>query len=119
MRVVCGNAHSAVLCASGRVLWCGVPLVGSARPVSTLQLLRFPAVLRTKALPLPASSPALPQLRIVHLALGHMHAVAIAVDGTAYAWGQNDRGQLGLGHRSPRAKPVQVKVCSARLSSMA
>eukprot|EP00802_Teleaulax_amphioxeia_P000976 Tamp_00977.p1 GENE.Tamp_00977~~Tamp_00977.p1 ORF type:complete len:1600 (-),score=387.37 Tamp_00977:221-5020(-) len=48
------------------------------------------------------------------VACGYEHALAViaspqaAVGGTVWAWGRNDRGQLGLGHRQPRRMPQQV-----------
>lgn len=37
-----------------------------------------------------------------------LHAVAGAADGTLYAWGRNDRGQLGLGDTRHRNAPTAV-----------
>lgn len=41
------------------------------------------------------------------------HAVALASDGSAFAWGQNDEGQVGDGTRVDRAAPVAVEFVSS------
>ena len=45
---------------------------------------------------------------IKDLACGDKFAVAIASDGNAYAWGENDEGQLGDGTTTARTSPVLV-----------
>jgi alpha-tubulin suppressor-like RCC1 family protein len=44
----------------------------------------------------------------VAVTAGERHTVAIKADGTLWAWGANDNGQLGLGHVFPRPYPEQV-----------
>jgi alpha-tubulin suppressor-like RCC1 family protein len=46
--------------------------------------------------------------RAVALAAGSNHILALKADGTVWAWGSNDRGQLGNGTTSARSYPVQV-----------
>jgi len=43
------------------------------------------------------------------IAAGANHSVALASDGTVWAWGDNERGQLGDGTTHRRLAPVQVK----------
>ena len=40
--------------------------------------------------------------------VGQHHTLAIKTDGTLWAWGRNDQGQLGLGDLTDRSSPVQV-----------
>ena len=47
--------------------------------------------------------------RIVAIATGDEHAVALAEDGSAWAWGHNSVGQLGDGTTTPRDVPVRVR----------
>ena len=49
-------------------------------------------------------------VRICFIAAGSQsaHSVAIAVDGSAFAWGRNDAGQLGLGDLQTRGIPELV-----------
>eukprot|EP00992_Anisonema_acinus_P004758 TRINITY_DN16385_c0_g1_i1.p1 TRINITY_DN16385_c0_g1~~TRINITY_DN16385_c0_g1_i1.p1 ORF type:complete len:411 (+),score=79.66 TRINITY_DN16385_c0_g1_i1:58-1290(+) len=44
----------------------------------------------------------LEQLHIVKLALKSKHMLALSEDGSVYAWGSNDYGQLGLGNSQDR-----------------
>ncbi len=45
---------------------------------------------------------------VTAVAAGHYHSIALKTDGTVWAWGGNDYGQLGDGTRDDRATPVQV-----------
>ncbi len=42
------------------------------------------------------------------VAAGYFHSLALKSDGTVWAWGHNDDGQLGDGTNSDRLSPVQV-----------
>ena len=46
---------------------------------------------------------------VVAVAAGDHHTVAVTRDGGAWAWGRNDRGQLGDGTREDRFAPVRVR----------
>ncbi len=50
-----------------------------------------------------------PLVDIKQIAAGPCHTIALAKDGTVWAWGQNDFGQLGDGSTNARVAPVQVK----------
>eukprot|EP01063_Lacrimia_lanifica_P012511 TRINITY_DN1916_c1_g1_i1.p1 TRINITY_DN1916_c1_g1~~TRINITY_DN1916_c1_g1_i1.p1 ORF type:complete len:571 (+),score=206.10 TRINITY_DN1916_c1_g1_i1:81-1715(+) len=45
---------------------------------------------------------------VVDVACGSMHSVAVTADGTAYAWGRNDEGQLGIGNLNHQPTPHVV-----------
>lgn len=47
-------------------------------------------------------------LRFTEISVGDLHACGLSVDGLAYCWGRNDRGQLGDGTLVDRAAPVRV-----------
>jgi alpha-tubulin suppressor-like RCC1 family protein len=51
--------------------------------------------------------------RFVQVRAGRYHALALAADGTAYAWGYNASGQLGNGSRSSSKVPVAVRLGAA------
>ena len=42
------------------------------------------------------------------VAAGYSHTLALKADGTLWAWGKNDQGQLGDGTQTQRTSPVQV-----------
>ena len=50
--------------------------------------------------PAPEEGPA--GLRVVSIAAGLAHSVAVVADGRVFAWGSNDRGQLGLANSPAR-----------------
>jgi len=45
---------------------------------------------------------------VVATAGGGRHSLAVLADGRVFAWGANDRGQLGDGSTTPAARPVAV-----------
>lgn len=47
-------------------------------------------------------------LRFTEIAVGDLHACGLSVDGIAYCWGKNDRGQLGDGTLIDRVAPTRV-----------
>lgn len=46
--------------------------------------------------------------RVLHVAAGGAHALAIKPDGTLWAWGDNSVGQLGTGRPESSRRPVPV-----------
>ena len=56
--------------------------------------------------PSPVAVPGLSD--IVTVTAGVHASMAIAADGTVYAWGRNDDGRLGLGDMNPRTAPTPV-----------
>jgi alpha-tubulin suppressor-like RCC1 family protein len=57
----------------------------------------------------PLVVPGLPPIRAMDGGWGPLgHTVAVAQDGTVWAWGRNNDGQLGDGTRVDRAAPVRV-----------
>jgi alpha-tubulin suppressor-like RCC1 family protein len=49
---------------------------------------------------------------VVAVAAGNYHSIALLNDGTVWAWGRNDDGELGLGDNFWRSTPVQVTTVS-------
>jgi len=47
--------------------------------------------------------------KVVQIGTGRLHTLAIESNGTIWAWGDNDFGQLGDGTRVDRLAPVRVK----------
>jgi len=48
-------------------------------------------------------------VRVVDLVAGFYHVVALSFDGEVFAWGRNDRGQLGRGHTEHDSCHLEVK----------
>ena len=48
-------------------------------------------------------------LKAAQVRAGYNHSLAVGSDGNAYAWGDNDAGQLGDGTYTTRYTPVRVK----------
>jgi alpha-tubulin suppressor-like RCC1 family protein len=45
--------------------------------------------------------------------MGQSHTCGVRTDGGVYCWGNNSRGQLGLGNQTPTALPAEVSVGGA------
>ena len=91
VRVACGESHTLVISATGRVFSRGHKAPASPHFVAV----DFPFCDSATA-------------RVVDVAAGGSHAVAVCVDGAAFAWGANASGQLGQGDFDPREAPVQL-----------
>jgi alpha-tubulin suppressor-like RCC1 family protein/serine/threonine protein phosphatase PrpC len=46
--------------------------------------------------------------RVTHMAAGNAHSVAVGASGRVFAWGANERGQLGTGDVTTHAAPFHV-----------
>ena len=60
----------------------------------------------------PTLVPHLEHTPVLSVACGKFHTVALAQSGDVYAWGSNESGQLGLGHRSKVETPTKVESLS-------
>lgn len=50
----------------------------------------------------------LSNLKVVEIAAGHFHSMALLHDGTLYSWGFGEQGRLGLGDELTRTRPVML-----------
>ncbi len=94
--VAAGWAHSVALTSDGAVWTWGANADGQLGDGTT--------TLRST----PTRVTALDGVTIVAVAAGAFHTLAVAADGTVYAWGRNTTGQLGDGSTTPRLVPVTV-----------
>lgn len=62
---------------------------------------------------------ALSATRVVQVACGGAHSVALAEDGGCHAWGKNQNGQLGLGHAELVEAPTLVALLPRRAAWVA
>ena len=58
--------------------------------------------------PVPLPVPVAGVSNIVAIAAGPLHSLALRDDGRVWAWGFNDKGQLGDGTTTDQARPIQV-----------
>ncbi|MDT7949277.1 MAG: hypothetical protein RQ897_13140 [Thermoflexus sp.] len=56
----------------------------------------------------PTKVPGLARVKSIAVGGGLIFALALTESGEVYAWGQNERGQLGLGDREDRLTPTKV-----------
>ncbi|MGY1551577.1 RCC1 domain-containing protein [Microbacterium sp. A588] len=61
---------------------------------------------RDSSVPVRVQMPA--EVTFTQMSAGSGHSLAVTADGTAYAWGHNNYGQLGDGRRVDRETPVPV-----------
>lgn len=103
--IAAGQAHYLALLGDGRVFAWGANNAGQVGNglTSATQPVAVPVIA-----PLPAS--------IVAIGAGHSHSLALAADGSVWAWGENSGGQLGDGTTIDRPAPVRVGVAPTWLN---
>ena len=47
---------------------------------------------------------------VIAIEAGSLHSLAVRNDGTVWAWGYNEKGQLGNGTTSDSSTPVQAAI---------
>ncbi len=97
--VAAGRRHSLALSADGRVWAWGAGQFGQTGNGSSNHFASQPL---PGLVPLPVT--------IKTIAAGDHHTLARGVDGSVWAWGANDLGQLGDGGKLDSARPVKVKL---------
>jgi alpha-tubulin suppressor-like RCC1 family protein len=99
-----GNAHSIMLCASGRVYTMGRNVNGQLGINSTTQSLSPVQVLRGEQ---PGAGTYLDFIRQVDAGSG-AHNITLTCDGNVYTWGWNSNGQIGDNTNTDRLVPTRV-----------
>jgi len=67
----------------------------------------FFALSYRKQISVPVRVQGLESVRLI--AVGAFHNLALQKDGTLWAWGNNEYGQLGTGDTQPRSQPIPVQ----------
>lgn len=98
LAVAAGGGHSLALGSDGELYAWGDNSRGQIGDGSTLQ----------RTAPVQVSLPA--GVSALAIAAGNGHSLAMGSDGTLYAWGNNDSGQLGDGSTQQRPTPVRVSL---------
>jgi len=55
----------------------------------------------------------------IKICCGALHNLAMKADGSVWAWGWNDRGQLGNGSSISKTAPIQVRALGAKVTAFA
>ncbi|CAI5740081.1 unnamed protein product [Hyaloperonospora brassicae] len=112
--VACGSNHVVVLTLSGQVMAWGWNRFGQVTMAVANDCVRVPVVVKFS----PASIPSSP-VRIVQVAAGGTHSLAIDTCGRVWTWGSNSYGQLGIGSKTGQlCAPTRIAL-SARVHHMA
>ncbi|PSJ95168.1 regulator [Brevibacillus fortis] len=96
--VAAGDSHSLALDVNGKVYAWGDGGKGQIGDGSVYNRLA------------PVNVPGLTEIDEIASGPNARHSFALKRDGTVYAWGSNDRGQLGDGTTTNSNKPVKVKI---------
>ncbi|CAG2171966.1 unnamed protein product [Oppiella nova] len=95
--ISCGVYHTLALTNVGHVYGWGHNSHGELGNGTTTHL---PLPLRVKG--------ALGSCRVVSIACGYVHSMAVSDTGAVFSWGHNGSGQLGLGHQTDQTIPVLI-----------
>ncbi len=107
--VAAGNGFSVALAADGTMWSWGANDAGQLGDATNVQSLAPVQVLAQAANPDPvAPTPAIPFGGVVAIAAGEKHVMALKGDGTIWAWGANNAGQLGNASGNGANVPQQV-----------
>eukprot|EP00743_Colponemidia_sp_Colp-15_P004605 GILK01004964.1.p1 GENE.GILK01004964.1~~GILK01004964.1.p1 ORF type:complete len:1287 (+),score=231.43 GILK01004964.1:166-3861(+) len=107
IQVACGEAHTLLLAATGKVFACGNGANGQLGCGST-ESLYWPTAIQALA-----STP------IAQIAAGDQHSGAVTVTGSVLMWGRNKFGQCGIGAVSePQLLPRNVQALGHTIVSM-
>ena len=98
VQIACGDNHCMALTRGGKLFSWGDNQHGQLGQGSS-----------EKALSAPQPIECLHSLPIRHIACGGQHSFLVSHSGAVYAWGKNNKGQLGLGDTDDRRFPTQVR----------
>ncbi|XP_048366402.1 E3 ISG15--protein ligase Herc6-like [Sphaerodactylus townsendi] len=94
---ICGKDHSLAICSNGSVFSWGAGTFGQ---LGTGEL---------KDRLIPKKIDGLSTFKVIQVACGHYHSIALTKDGRVFSWGQNIYGQLGIGKEvSSHGRPQHV-----------
>ena len=106
--IAAGGYHSVALAADGTVYAWGLNQVGQLGVGQSYSSTSSPELIH------------LPGVSFLDISAGQNHSLALATDGTMYAWGSNDYGQLGVGQSySSTSSPELIHVPGVSFSSVA
>ena len=106
--VAAGCSHTYVISSSTAVFGCGANDRGQLAVVESEES----ASLRPRWMQCCSFN----RMKIVQVACGEGHTIALATDGEVFAWGAGDGGRLGLGDVRSRVSPQQLSFFRGRPS---
>ncbi len=108
--IAAGGQHSLALLADGTLRAWGANDSGQLGDGTTV----------SRSLPTPVSGLSTPgTANVVAIAAGTSHSLALRSSGTAWSWGANAQGQLGLGNTTPVSVPTQVAALGTNVGLVA
>ena len=102
MQTVNGNGYSLALSADGTVYTWGRNEYGQLGNGVTATNSPVPVAVKTAGTPMDGKT-------IIQIHAGYEHSLALASDGTVYAWGRNNSGQLGKNDATDTHIPAAVQ----------
>jgi len=93
--IAAGNYHTLALAENGTVYAWGMNDYGQLGIAGDVDTAQSPTQVTTIS-------------NVVDIAAGFYHTLALTEDGTVYAWGMNDHGQLGIGSDVDQSEPTIV-----------
>lgn len=102
--VAAGHSHSLALCSDGTLAAWGYNFSGNLGDGTNTDRRSPVAVIQTGALA---------GRRVLAIAAGINHSMALLAGGGIATWGRNNEGQLGIGSTENRAEPVMVSTTTA------
>ena len=109
MQTVNGNGYSLALSADGTVYTWGRNEYGQLGNGTITANSPVPVAVKTAGTPMEGKT-------ITQVAAGATHSLALATDGTIYAWGKNEYGQLGNDSTTNSSVPVAVKTAGTPMA---
>ena len=101
MQVAAGATHSLALATDGTIYAWGKNEYGQLGNDSTINS-PIPVAVKTAGTPMDGK-------KIIQIHAGYEHSLALASDGTVYAWGRNNSGQLGKNDATDAHIPAAVQ----------
>ena len=101
MQVAAGATHSLALATDGTIYAWGKNEYGQLGNDSTINS-PVPVAVKTTGTPMDGK-------KIIQIHAGYEHSLALASDGTVYAWGRNNYGQLGKNDATDAHIPAAVR----------
>jgi len=105
-----GHAHSMFVDKGGRLLTCGSDRISAPVLGNAVDPAAEPSVSQRIGLPTPV--PSMQDRRIVSVAAGYAHCLALSAEGEVYSWGAGDYGALGHGDEGAREVPGRIESLS-------